>query len=192
MRSEEMDAEQYWRERASGLRTDIASNQAQIDFVRQRLSELPSDSSLGFSTVVPYGGFGNPYIQSPFTNLLAPNVYSSSVVSNTRYTSNGGFRTARSTFPFNNQQGRYNRLNGGYRNPYRGRGGYGGYGGYGSYGRGGLLAMPYQSYDYSLERAELMNDLNALEKDRAGLGARWRELEEEARRAGAYPGWLRP
>ncbi len=26
----------------------------------------------------------------------------------------------------------------------------------------------------------------------AGLQARWRDFEEEASRAGAYPGWLRP
>jgi len=38
----------------------------------------------------------------------------------------------------------------------------------------------------------LFIQLNDLLSQRAGMQARWRDLEEEARRAGAYPGWLRP
>jgi len=55
-----------------------------------------------------------------------------------------------------------------------------------------LLAYPIQTTDYSYERSELVNQLNELEMTRTGFIVRWRELEEEARRAGAYPGWLRP
>src|SRR5262249_34463388 len=48
--------EAYWRERATGFRTDIAANEAQIDFVRQRLSELPASDSLNsFTSVYPLG-----------------------------------------------------------------------------------------------------------------------------------------
>ncbi|HEX6648036.1 MAG TPA: hypothetical protein VF075_00805, partial [Pyrinomonadaceae bacterium] len=72
-------------------------------------------------------------------------------------------------------------------NRYRGN-----QGRYGRFYNGNVLALPYQQYDYSYERSELSNQLNDLEMQRTGLSARWRELEEEARRAGAYPGWLRP
>jgi hypothetical protein len=48
------------------------------------------------------------------------------------------------------------------------------------------------AYDYAYERNELISRFNELSITRAGLNARWRELEEEARRAGAAPGWLRP
>jgi hypothetical protein len=54
-----------------------------------------------------------------------------------------------------------------------------------------VLILPGQE-DHSLERATLTNQLNELMMQRAALGVRWKELEEEARRAGAYPGWLRP
>jgi hypothetical protein len=36
-----------------------------------------------------------------------------------------------------------------------------------------------------------MTELDQQAVRRAGLQARWRELEQEARRRGAYPGWLR-
>ncbi|HEX8097599.1 MAG TPA: hypothetical protein VF507_06165 [Pyrinomonadaceae bacterium] len=47
---------------------------------------------------------------------------------------------------------------------------------------------PYPDYD----RAALVERIRALESERAGLQARWRVLEDEARRAGVPPGWLRP
>jgi len=54
------------------------------------------------------------------------------------------------------------------------------------------FGMGYQPYDVSYERSTLRMRLNELVGQRAGLQARWRILEDEARRAGAYPGWLRP
>jgi hypothetical protein len=56
---------------------------------------------------------------------------------------------------------------------------------------GSLIALPFDTYDNSFERASLMTELNQLLTQRAGLQGRWRELEDEARRSGAYPGWLR-
>ena len=52
------------------------------------------------------------------------------------------------------------------------------------------LALPF-SYSTD-DRYALITRLQALEAQRAGLEARWRLLEDEARRAGALPGWLRP
>ena len=48
------------------------------------------------------------------------------------------------------------------------------------------------SYELTYERSALITRFNELAARRAGLTVRWRELEEEARRAGAPPGWLRP
>ena len=55
-----------------------------------------------------------------------------------------------------------------------------------------IVNGPYgQGYDYSFERSQLVTRFNELAGKRAGLRARWRDLEQEARRAGASPGWLR-
>jgi hypothetical protein len=144
-RSRDEENEAYWRERATNFRTDIAANEAQIDFVRQRLSELPSGNSLNsFTSVYPLGPL----------SVLNP-VF------------NGGYR--RYPSPYN-------------RRTY----------GHGPFGQPNILTMPYQNYDYTYERQTLTNQLNDLLMQRAALQARWKEFEEEARRAGAYPGWLRP
>jgi len=189
MRSQDQADEDYWRGRASSLRTELTSNSAQIDYLRRRLEELPSPNSFGaFTTYDPYGAYGAPvlnYPYNPFGGLSSSNVFGSNVFGASPY--NSGFRIGgvninlgQPRYPYGyNQQGRFNRYRGN-----RGR--------YGRFYNGNVLALPYQQYDYSYERSELSNQLNDLEVQRTGLTVRWRELEEEARRAGAYPGWLRP
>ncbi len=78
----------------------------------------------------------------------------------------------------------------GQRTPY----GYGGpiFDPYGSAYPYSFPTRPYQSYDSSYEQAKLVEQLNNLLVRREGLAVRWRLLNDEARRAGAYPGWLRP
>jgi len=160
VRSKEQEAEEYWRGRASSLRTEIVANQAQIDLIRRKLDEIPLTPSLGgFSTMSP---FGAPVLNLPFQNLATQNVFSQN------------FNVGQRRFPYGNNRGRFNR---GRFSPFYGN---------------NLLAYPLQTPDYSYERAELANQLNELEMTRTGFIVRWRELEEEARRAGAYPGWLRP
>lgn len=178
LQSEEQRAEDYWRSRASALRTEMAANQAQIDFVRRRLDEIPLTYSFGaFSTTIPFGTVATPVVSFPFQNLITPNVFAPSIVNGARFTPNI-FQTRPSVFsaPVIHPR-RFNRFHGGRR--------------FGRFSHGTLLAVPFQSVDYSLERTELIGQLNELEMQRAGLKARWRELEEDARRAGAYPGWLR-
>lgn len=177
VRDQEQASEGYWRDRASSFRAEIAANEAQIDFVRRRLDELPLGYSFGgLSTTVPFGAVANPVLGFPFQNSLTPNVLlPSSGIPSFR---TGGINTRRMRSPFQFNQGRFSRFNG------RGR--------FSSFPGGNLLALPFQSFDHSQERMELVNQLNDLQMHRAGLSARWREFEEEARRAGAYPGWLRP
>lgn len=142
-RSRDESDEAYWRERASNFRTDIAANEAQIGYVRQRLSELPVSYSLNsFTSVYPLGGVLNPVLNPGYRRFPSP----------------------------------YNRRN------Y----------GYGPFGQPNFLPLPYQNEDYTYERQTLTNQLNDLLMQRAALQVRWKDFEEEARRAGAYPGWLRP
>lgn len=178
VRDGDQRAEEYWRGRASDLRTELASNQAQIDYVRRRIDELPTGNSFGsFSTVNPFGIFGAPIGNFPFQGLGAANVLAPSIVTSTQFGGNFGFRTGTRNFPgWNNQGRRFNRYG---RNRFN------------SFPQGSLFALPYQTYDYSQERTELLSQLNELEMQHAGLKARWREFAEEARRAGVYPGWLR-
>lgn len=160
MRNKDADAEQYWRERASSLRSEESTTLAQIEYVRQRLAEIPSTNSLSaFSS--PFGLSSGPFMNFPFPN-----------VTNAPWIFNNGQRR------FPNNRGRYDR--------FRGRGRFNNVFG------GNLVALPYEQYDYTYERAELVKQLDELQLRNTALRVRWRELEEEARRAGAYPGWLRP
>jgi len=180
MRSQDQADEDYWRGRASSLRSELTSNSAQIDYLRRRLEELPSPNSFGaFTTYDPYGAYGAPVLNYPFQGVTTSNLFGGSPFN---WGSRAGVNISlgQPRYPYGyNQQGRFNRYRGN-----RGR--------FGRFYNGNVLALPYQQYDYSYERSELSNQLNDLEMQRTGLTVRWRELEEEARRAGAYPGWLRP
>ena len=180
---EQAQSETYWRARAGQLRTENASLNAQINYLRARIAELPeygSINSLAFVTGVgsrfhlrrPVTRFpvavGNP----GFMRGNAP------VIPGAGFLAFGGIHT-QGHVPFNRgvPVTNYGRRVG---------------------NRHGIVApalplmgTPYAGYDYSGERATLINRLHELESERAGLQARWRVLEEEARRAGAPPGWLR-
>jgi hypothetical protein len=149
-RSQEEDGEAYWRGRASALRTEIATNEAQVEFVRARLEELPVSYSLGVYDTGPFGSMGYP-TNGPFGSP---------------------FPVWGNQYPYPNNRRRNRRYD-----PYR---------------RQNVLVLPNQNYDYGEERLTLRNQLNELLMQRTALSVRWKELEEEARRAGAYPGWLRP
>jgi hypothetical protein len=175
MRSKEAESEAYWRRRASELRAEIASTNARIDFVQARLNETQTDPAFdGFTTVLPFGLVG----QSRFGRTGQRRFHQPSVFSAPGSAQLGG----RVRVGAGNTRGRI------FINPIHGR-------------RGSrrfplfappLFSNPFQTYDDSYERSELIVQLDELLADRAGLQARWRELEEEARRAGVYPGWLRP
>lgn len=150
-RDQEQEGEAYWRARASSLRTEIATNDAQIAVVNQRLNELPVSYSLGTYDTGPFGNGGYPSVYGPFPNYPVWNPFPNNRRGNRRW---------------NRRNGRFPQTN--------------------------VLIGPVDNYDYNEERLALRTQLNDLQMQRAALGIRWRELEEEARRAGAYPGWLRP
>jgi hypothetical protein len=191
----EQQSEDYWRGRAAALRTEMAALDAEIAWIQGRVDEgsFPPSNGWGngsFSTVtsvVPFISFedlgrrsyGN-YGASGFPGYRGrrPNVFVAPR-RDLRTTGRVGFggRGMRGRGLFN--PGSF---------PYGGPFGVGGrFPGYPS-----VYASTVPDYDYSYERSELINHFNELAAQRAGLNARWRALEEEARRAGAPPGWLRP
>ena len=193
IREREQEHERYWRERSSGLRADLAATNAQIDFVRARLNELPAFPTVGFAPSLPFGAPLSPFntfSQTAFTTgfrsgFQRPNVFRSPdrIVPNRPM--RGGFPGSRS---FGGARfgagfgGGFARADVGVNNGFVGQSIFP----FNSFVGG----LPFQ--DFSYERQELILQLNELLSQRAGLQARWRDLEEEARRAGAYPGWLRP
>lgn len=184
--AERSQAESYWRARAEELREAIAVNEAEINFVRSRLREttgyLPT---VGFATLSPA-----PYIAQglggfPVNRFPGRGFPTAPAGPRPGYPRRAPF-TGRIGFGGGQTRGQVI-FNGGSLGGYRRRNVYGGWPG------GTILPLPfYAPYNYSYEQSELISRLQALEAERAGLQARWRLLEDEARRAGAPPGWLRP
>ncbi|HEY3040717.1 MAG TPA: hypothetical protein VGJ66_18405 [Pyrinomonadaceae bacterium] len=180
------ESEDYWRGRAADLRTEMAALDAEIEWIRGQLDEGLFSNGWGngsFSTVTsvtPFTSFGN-FGRRPFGNfgggrhfpgdrMQRPNVF----VAPRRDTGRSG-RVAfggLTSFQYARPFGIAGRLP-----VFPSIGGFG-------------YTIP--AYDESYERSALITHFNELSAARAGLNARWRELEQEARRAGAAPGWLRP
>ena len=177
-RTSERESESYWRARATELRTEIAALDAQIRFVRSQLDEpLFSGANGSFASVtsiVPFISFGNSGRHGQFGSRGGhPRVFAAP--------RNGAQLSGRVVFGGGATRGQV------LLNPRR-------------FGRSRQFGSPvfawpnsvaWQPYDIS-ERSQLITQFNELGAARAGLSARWRELEDEARRAGAPPGWLRP
>jgi hypothetical protein len=179
MQSKEQQGESYWRSRAAELRTELTATTARIAMIQTRLNELPLNYSFGaFTTAVL--SFGRS------VSRVTP------VLSVDQLARGAGFPKATFANPqfgqprFGMQIGFGGRSRGHFSRP--------GFARHGFPNRvpfGAVVALPFDSYDLSFERAQLVTQLDELLIYRAGLQARWRELEDEARRSGAYPGWLR-
>lgn len=183
--AEEAQAESYWRARSSELRTDMAALDAQINYVRARLAEMPEyPTSIGSYAFITTGA---PFPHSRFPRTRFPVVTGNpgfmrgvnSGVPQAGFLAFGGI-AAQGHVPVN--PGLLHRGFGRGRFPRHGVGAPG----------AGLVGVPYGGYDYYGDRANLISRLHEMEAARAALQARWRLLEEDARRAGALPGWLRP
>ena len=188
-RSAEENSEEYWRARASALRTEIAALDAEINYVSTRLEDSSYPLSSGFTSfnVAPFistsGGFGNFNAGRRFSQAgvsHGPAVYSAPQFGPRPPARVGFGGGARGQLLLNNRGGsRHFRSNGfGFAFP--------------TVSTVGVWGSGISPYDYSYERSALITQFNELATARAGLNARWRELEDEARRAGAPPGWLRP
>lgn len=145
--TEQHQAENYWRARASGIRNEIYVLDSELSYVRARVAETESTYTVGFATIgghFPFSGFGTTAPQP-----IAVNQYHSNA---------------------NRRRRQYPNFVAPWAQPF-------------------AVTYPYSFNSY--ERSALVLRLRELEATRAGLLARWRLLEDEARRAGAQPGWLR-
>jgi hypothetical protein len=179
-RVSERESEKYWRERATALRTEIAAVDAEIRYVRSQLEEplffSGTSSFINLAGIVPFVSFGNGGRRGHFSSGMLPRVFAAPRP--------GSQFSARVGFGGGATRGQV------FLNPRR-------------FDHSRQFGLPLfgwpngfpvisQPYDFSYERSELITRFNQLGAARAGLNARWRELEDEARRAGAPPGWLRP
>jgi hypothetical protein len=193
-RAAEKESEDYWRGRAGTLRTEMAALDAELAYIRARLDEgplLPSSgwSSVSFNTFTPgrpfsnfgrrsFGNFGGragfpAHPQHRPSIFVVPHASAQA----TGRVAFGGGATRAQVF-----------INPGTFRHARPVGVSGRFSTFPNVVFGSVLP----AYDYSYERGALVTRFNELAAARAGLSARWRELEDEARRAGAPPGWLRP
>jgi len=188
-RSLERESEGYWRTRAAALRTETAALDAELDYVRVRLEDSPFPLSSGFTSIsalpfiAPGFSFGNAGFGRSFPRVGAaypPPVYSAPQFG-PRLAARVGFgggATRGQGLLDNRGFGHSRSLGRGFPFPFL--------------SSVGVFGTPIQPYDYSYERSALITHFNELATARAGLNARWRALEDEARRAGVPPGWLRP
>jgi hypothetical protein len=177
-------SEIYWRARAEELRTAIAVNDAEINYLRSQLrSTTAYYPTVSFTTITPFpvvspvtGGFRRP---------IFPPVQGGAAFPSRRFNTRGPL-SGSIGFGGGSTRGRI------FLNP---GGGYTGFPRRRAFGTSGIAVLPVYApygYNYSYDQSMLIARLQELEAERAGLQARWNMLEEEARRAGAPPGWLRP
>jgi len=178
--------ETYWRERARQLRTEIATVDTQINYLRGRVSDL-SESSLRTRSWVT-----GTYPLWPNNGQWSGNGQWGSIPNQRR----GGYRPARPIiglgFPSGYPTGQY---------PYgypTGQYPYGYPTGQYPYGYPtgqypyGYPTGPFDNFENSAQQGELTNRLDDLLVRRAGLSAQWRALEDEARDARVPQVWLEP
>ena len=205
---EDADAEGHWRGRATALREEAVALDAEINYLRTLLAEYSFNSSVGFPYSPGLAAGALAVITGSRPNFgrrnfnfgrgrLATNVpdapFFAHNPANALLLNSGGRRRVLAGLS----------SNGGKRAGFQfgGRGG-GKFGGQFPRGRNigrrshsfapGLVGV-VGAFDYaSADAYELVTRLRQLESERVGIGARWRLMEDEARRAGAQPGWLRP
>ncbi len=177
--AEVADAESYWRARAAELRTETAALDAEIDYFRARVGETPDYFSSGSVAIITQS---SPFFRARSFPFALPLGGGSLGGFGTRTQLGGGIHigggATRGRIFFNQQEtaGTFRRR---------------------IIGAPGFFAPPIAAFavpfNYAMaDTSALHLRLAELEAARAGLGARWRQLEDEARRAGALPGWLRP
>ncbi|HEX8072460.1 MAG TPA: hypothetical protein VF546_21110 [Pyrinomonadaceae bacterium] len=180
------EAESYWRARAAALREETAALDAQIDYLRARLGADAAPRLLApvalVSTFNPFFGaqpfhpfFGSRPLGPVFASPGGAVVGTRATTLGVGVTVGGGGLRGRVVLGEQRTSGAFRRR--GFGAPF-------------VFGPTvAALAVPfdYASADTSALRLRLVE----LEAARAGLDARWAELEDEARQAGALPGWLR-
>jgi len=173
---ERAGSEAYWRERAGLLREEIAATDAEINYLRAPLAASPQFPLATHSLVTSV---------LPLAPLSQRSAFGGRRVNNGVFTAPAAGPQLRGRVVFGGGAVRGQVLI----NPSRFRpaGGWG-YNGFPVYQLGG----PFDFVEGSYERTGLIERLNSLMVARAGLSARWRTLEDDARDARVPQVWLEP
>lgn len=170
--------EAYWRTRARELRSEIVATDAEISYLRARLGEVrqfPLTTHSLVTSLLPFGST-SAMVGRPRVNLgppVGPPGFSPPP------TRRGQVLTHPSPAPFRGP--RFAQRVGGF--PF------------GLSVGSASFGFPVGPFDYLEDagaRANLSDRLDSLLVTRAGLGARWRELEDQARDARVPQVWLEP
>lgn len=169
--------ESYWRERARNLRAEFSDVDAQINYLRARLSEFrefPLATNSLVTSALPFVPLSNTSGAMPLvTNqgiFVAPRGGSAAI-------GRGQVLINPAPQPFRGAR---------ILSPVRGFGV-----ATGSFGFAPAIG-PFEYLEGSYQRANLSERLDTLLVLRAGLAARWREFEDEARDARVPQVWLEP
>jgi hypothetical protein len=172
---EQANDEAYWRERARELRSQIVATDSEINYLRSRLGEFrqfPLTTNSLVTSVLP----------------LVPLATYSAVVP--PLSNSGAFASAPRFGQLATQRGLF------FGSPFRGPNVARPFAGFGSFANGyGAPFLPARPFDYvedAYGRANLTERLDDLLVLRAGLTARWLQLEDEARDARVPQVWLEP
>lgn len=170
---ERAGTEAYWRDRAGILRGEIVATDAEINYLRTRLDAFPQFPLATHSLVTSVLPLAPRSTRSAFVGPpISPGVFATGPQLRGRVVFGGG--AVRGQVLINPS-------------PFRSVRGFG-YGGFPIYEMGG----PFSFVEGSYERTGLIERLNSLLVARAGLSARWRELEDEARDERVPQVWLEP
>jgi hypothetical protein len=161
---EQRREESYWRERARALRGEISDVDAQVNYLRSRLSEFsqfPLATNSLVTSVLPLAPLNRTSAVVPWPGGMRGQVLIGSAPQ--------PFRSPRLL------------------SPIRGFG----------VSTGSVVGFapaigPFDYLEGSYERANFAYRLDTLLQIRAGLNARWRDLEDEARDARVPQVWLEP
>jgi hypothetical protein len=178
---EQANDEAYWRERARSLRGEIVATDAEINYLQARLSEVrqfPLATNSLVTSVLPLVPLAttSAVVPQPLTN---PGTFASPPRARQPLTQRGQVLVNPSPSPFRGP--RFARPFVGFGFPFAT-----------SYGAPFLPARPFDYVEDVYARANLSDRLDSLLLMRAGLAARWRELEDQARDAKVPQIWLEP
>ena len=165
--------ESYWRGRARELRTEIATVDNQLNYVRTRLTEINESSRVTGSVTQVYPNWPNydPWSRNGRWRRRIPQTTPPIFGPQYPYGYPNGY-------PNGYPQGQYPY---GYPNQYP----------YPNQNPYGYPTLPYDA-DKSIQHADLTRRLDDLLMRRAGLMAQWQALENEARDARVPQIWLEP
>jgi hypothetical protein len=159
----EANDEAYWRSRAGGLRNEILTVDAEINYVRGQLGSVRQVPLIAQSFIIggaPFGSFrGRPGMSQPGAGRMG----AQGPIAGSQSLTNLGVGVLRSRRP-----SRF------------------------GFPRGGFGLFPIIPFGYADNSYNLSVRLDDLLERRAGLEALWRELENEARIAKVPQVWLAP